>query len=784
MMFCTHCGKPLEDGSHFCIYCGAIVTQEMVRPVQQPKKKKLSPLSIVAICAAAMLVVIGILAVVLLGPGSSEGPASLSEDPVDVEEDEDSDQVGQPPAEVEPVFRPQLLSFPAAPELAAPAVTAYEVAPDFSNVENWDQFSYMNEDAKALLEKNQFVVTEQWFSEYFKLYETNRYSQIPNFVTVDSMMHTYHLYFSLLLSNTEKNHLAGMLEGLSKALLEASTAQYQALAGSEWEEAALRNVAFFAVAARLQDDTVVIPDQALSLAEQELEAIYEAAGIGDSALAKDLVDYTQYIPRGNYAGDPVMERYFRAMMWYGQINFAQKEEVLNRSALLMTLAIRSAGPETWSELYTVTSFFSGGSDDLGYYEYLPAVEASYGGVPKTEALIGNETAYETFTATVRQMDPPAINSVPVWQSQTGSSEDMAQKNKGFRFMGQRFTIDAAIMQQLVYRSVTENAASDQRLLPDFLDVPAALGSDLALELVKETGAAEYGGYTENLMALRQTIGAAPDYSWTSSLYSSWLYTLMPVLEVKGTGYPSFMTTAEWQKKNLETFAGSYTELKHDTVLYAKQVMAELGGGPQEIIDDRGYVEPEAEVYRRFALLAEQTASGLDSYGLISDADLENLSRLAELARQLQTISEKELRSETLTDEEYELIRTYGGTLEHFWYEAVKDKVPEGGLATPGELPASLVTDVATDPNGTVLQMGSGKPSEIKVIVPVDGKLRIASGVVYTFYQFEQPMDQRLTDKEWRQLIGEWQLDEGGYTPYEERPKGVWWAQSYRYRWEE
>ena len=60
------------------------------------------------------------------------------------------------------------------------------------------------------------------------------------------------------------------------------------------------------------------------------------------------------------------------------------------------------------------------------------------------------------------------------------------------------------------------------------------------------------------------------------------------------------------KEESECFAGSYTELKHDTVLYSKQVMAEMGGGMEEEPDDRGYVEPEPVVYERFASLAEQT----------------------------------------------------------------------------------------------------------------------------------------------------------------------------------
>ena len=59
--------------------------------------------------------------------------------------------------------------------------------------------------------------------------------------------------------------------------------------------------------------------------------------------------------------------------------------------------------------------------------------------------------------------------------------------------------------------------------------------------------------------------------WSASLYAGWLDTLRPLLEVKGEGYPVFMQNEEWVKKDLECFAGSYTELKHDTILYAKQV---------------------------------------------------------------------------------------------------------------------------------------------------------------------------------------------------------------------
>lgn len=278
-------------------------------------------------------------------------------------------------------------------------------------------------------------------------------------------------------------------------------------------------------------------------------------------------------------------------------------------------------------------------------------------------------------------------------------------------MGQRFTIDGAIMQNLIYQAVKENGQGEKRMLPDVLDVPAALGSDTALEILEQAGAAEFEGYSQNMQYLRESLSEEDTGLFTASLYGEWLNVLRPLLTPKGEGYPVFMQNEEWNKKDLECFAGSFTELKHDTVLYSKQVMAEMGGGYEEELDDRGYVEPEPYVYERFAGLAEQTAEGLKAYGMLGKSDEDNLQLLSELAQKLYAISVKELKEETLTEEEYELIRSYGGNLEHFWYETVKDESEDGQIASQ-LFPAAVVVDIATDPNGQILEAATGDPSTI------------------------------------------------------------------------
>lgn len=669
--------------------------------------------------------------------------------------------------------RPMLLRAEVPAEAAVAAnVSPYDIAPDLSNVENLWQF-YIEDDVAQMLGENGFVVWGDGGSEFYEAYEWNRYSLIPNFVTVDSMMHTYHLYFSYLMKNIERDHLADDLSDLSVKMLENSNRQYEALRGTKWEEAAVRNVAFFAVGARLSGAEVSVCDAAKDMVERELSAIESAAAVAESTLTGEPEDYTQYIPRGYYEGDERLERYFKAMMWYGRIHFAQEKETLDRSALLITMALTEDAESygLWEGVYAVTSFFSGASDDSGVCEYEPLVREAYGENYTLEDLVEDQEAFEQFHMLTAALTPPEINSVPIRDGE----ENVIP---GFRFMGQRFTIDAVIMQNLIYQNVRENASGAKRMLPDVLDVPAALGSGKALEILAEQGDTSYAGYSENMEKLRESLSGENKMLWHASLYANWLNTLRPLLDEKGEGYPVFMQNEEWTKKDLECFAGSFTELKHDTVLYTKQVMAEMGGAMEEEPDDRGYVEPEPLVFERFRYLASETAEGLKRYGMLDTADEENLRRLSEIGERLGVISRKELQNEVLTEEEYDFIRDYGGNLEHFWIEAVKN---DTGVEGVSELPAAVVTDIATDPNGQVLEIATGTPSTILVVVEVDGKVKLARGSVYTFYQFPWNLDDRLTDSKWRYMMG-YQADENGNWKDYEAPLPVEqpaWTQSYR-----
>lgn len=642
-----------------------------------------------------------------------------------------------------------------------PSLKPYTVASDLSNVENSRQFTFSSE-AQQRLVQNGFAVIPRLNEEYYMLYEMNRYDFVPNLVTTDSMLHNYHLFFEHLLKTVEEDKLLPELKNLSSGMMQVSQEQFQTLKGTDWENACRRNMAFFTVANQLIDPASAVPATVQKEVGSELELIKEhkqttvspvmSMGSKPDILTSLKEDYTQYIPRGHYTRSNELKTYFQAMMWYGRMTFLTKDEDAVRSAVLMTMALQTDSVNSsWSKIYNVSNFFVGRSDDPGPNEYSVLLKKIYGSQLSLQTLTDNNK-WRTFLKDASALKGPAINSIPIFDASL--HPDREKEIKGYRFMGQRYTIDADIFQRLIYREVGENLNGEKRLLPKGLDIPAAMGSNEARRILTDTGQDEYQNYSPNMSKMQQYISGLEKETWHQNLYWNWMYTLQPLTRTIPSGYPSFMLNQAWLDKELSTFLGSWTELKHDTVLYAKQNYAEMGGGGDVKVDDRGYVEPNPQLYARLAALSALTRNGLESRGLISERDSESLQRMEKLARDLQNISQQELKGLKLSSQDYELIRSYGGQLEHFWLEALRDQGSKGLSQLLNDNPCMLVTDVATAPPDFVLEEATGYINDIYAVVPVEGKLRIARGGVYSYYEFPQTASQRMTDEQWREMLQE------------------------------
>ena len=665
--------------------------------------------------------------------------------------------------------------FAAYPQIAAKLPQAYQgytLPVDLAALGNYNLFTFSDAQS-ALLAQNGFVATPGEWLEFFQLYEDARYQEIPVFVTTDSVYHVYHLIFDKMLRDLEREYFEPDVRALTAACLQSAQALYTELQGSDLEEIARRVVAYFAVADALINPQAVTPPEVTDLVPAELALIEAHSGlVGSPIFSVDCPgncnpcdtnppaecleqpclceDYSQYVPRGHYTRSEQLQRYFRAMMWYGRINMRLQKPDETRMALLITYVLRHTdvsgvpAADVWARVYDPTVFIVGKADDLGFHEYGALWDTVFGPAAPIST-IADEAKLAAFIEAARLLPPPQINSmwVYIW-------EDKAQVTQGFRFMGQRFVLDAYIFGQLTWRNV--GTLDNARWLPKGLDVMAALGSEEAYAILDGMGETAYAHYPEQMAKVRGEISALQLDSWTQNLYWTWLYTFQPLLQPKDARYPAFMQTSAWTRKDLHTALGSWTELKHDTILYAKQSMAELGGGPPPE-PPHGWVEPNPEAYARLLALTRMTRDGLQSRGLLTENTDANLFRLDNLLTFLLDVAQRELAGEPLTLNDYERIKYYGGELEAMTLAAADQEGEGGSPFFEEDEQAALVADVATDPNGQALEEAVGRIFAIYAVVPDgSGGVHLAKGGIFSYYEFPWPISDRLTDEAWREML--------------------------------
>ncbi len=628
----------------------------------------------------------------------------------------------------------------------------YILSPGLANVINLDRFSQLTPEQRSRIEQNGFVVVPQ--NAYDQIYEilvANEEEGLPSFVTSDAVLHAFHVLYDYALREAEVYSFWDILGNLTMMMLDASETQYQQAPAGRWRDAAERNVMFFAVAASLLGQDVTLTPSVQAEVDKVLALINEHAGATDDWFMGYLEDFSQFIPRGHYTRSETLSHYFLAMMWYGRVAFrlmpngpvGNNDKGMNETAqaILITLALEGnvpglgvgvTGYDAWDAIYIPTAFFVGDADDLTPREYLTLVERIYGLDPSL-ADLNNDTLLTEFIQQADTLRDPQIMS-----SLLMDTEDISH-TKGLRFMSQRYVPDSYILGQLVYVHV------QGRFMPKGLDVMAALGSERAWDLLESEK--DYPGYVNQMARLREQINSLPPETWTSNLYYLWLYSLLPLLNPPTDRHPTFMQSQAWVDKQLMTALASWTELRHDTILYAKQSYTFRTSMPPTN-PYPGYVEPVPALYGRLASLCGMMLSGIGSRGLVREDLLSKLSTLEDLLLGLRAISIKELQGEPLNSTEKDLLRHVGGTLD-----SISSIPADDELTNYADKRMALVADVHTDPNsGRVLEEAVGDPMMIYVAVYIDGAIVLTRGGTFSYYEFTQPMSDRLTDEQWQQML--------------------------------
>ncbi|RJP22795.1 MAG: DUF3160 domain-containing protein [Candidatus Omnitrophota bacterium] len=624
------------------------------------------------------------------------------------------------------------------------AVEAYHIADDFRNVANMNDFQFSPEEKRLLLQ-NGFVVTPSPFREMYDIYNEAQNENYPIFVTVDALLHTYHELFDYILRTIETRKFIADLRALSQTLLDASRNQWNEASDVFVKEAALKNIAFFSIAVALLDETQTTPPEVFDLAESELNLITNHSVLTDSPLFGYMEDYTQYLPRGHYTLSDELGRYFCAMMWYGRMTFhaeaggfynipLELAEEATRRALLITQLLNQiqVGDEpalaVWNRIYQPTVFFVGKSDDLSVLEYSSLIRTIYGNDFTQNSV--DQFADPNFLSKMMTavMDLPAPRIVP-------------ELNRGFRFMGQRFIPDSYMFTELVIDRTS-------RAFPRGLDVMAILGSQRAYEILdqfyQETNDS---AYVSQMASLIDEFSSLPDEKWAQNLYWNWLYCLMPLLAEKGDGFPFYMQNTAWRDKELSCALGSWAELRHDTILYAKQSYTLRGGMPAFNYANE-FVEPNPWAFARLSSLTRFMMDGLQSQNLLFPEFGDRLEQMCDLLISLKAIAEKELTNQSLTIGEKRLIRTISDALTQLTIFDSENDRPGDHLDEDMAVIADVHTDISR--GFQVLEVGVGRPLNLYVIVGNGDALQIAVGSVFSYYEFTS--NERLTDEAWQEML--------------------------------
>ena len=642
------------------------------------------------------------------------------------------------------------------PSSASPRVPPYQVSPDLSNVAGVGD-ALIPPGANRWLAEKSFLVVPGGESQMYQVYQDRPGGK---FVTVDALLHAFYALYDYSLRDMEKRVLLSDLEGLIGSLYDNVARMYR---GSEGvvREAALQDLVYLGVAARLLGIDMDIPGEVDDDVEKELELISGHTGTVTSPLFGYREDYSQYVPRGHYSGDPDLERYFRAMTWLGRMGFypdlgTTPAEIINsrgmtRQALLLVGALHMGEVDgepalkVWDRIYQASSFMVGFSDDLDVCIYTRLAGEVFGWRFPLSRL-GDDAAVDDFIdrAVAEQSSPAG----PGGKVAEGDERDIS-----FRLFGRRFVPDSYIFQQLVANKVVD------RFMPRGLDVPAAFGSDRALEILdKVYGETRYEGYGQNMQELRRELASIDPAQVHSGVYWSWMDTLGILLKPCGDGYPAFMRGTAWQERDLYAFLGSWAEMGHGTILYSKQIgTGRHSEGPASTTAVKGYVEPRPEAFARLAAIVDMLRRGLADRGLAGAAVQERMDALYQLLLNLKTMAEKELRNDPLAAEEYQAIAGIGDSLQYLATFPLEGLEEQSSETDPS---LALVSDVHTDPNyGEVLEVAVGRPAVYYVIAPVEGRPTLTVGAGFSYYEFVKPVAERLTDEAWRGMLDAGQVPE-------------------------
>jgi hypothetical protein len=271
------------------------------------------------------------------------------------------------------------------------------------------------------------------------------------------------------------------------------------------------------------------------------------------------------------------------------------------------------------------------------------------------------------------------------------------------------------MSKVVFDDILWNQDKVQRRIPSGLDVAFAVFANDHLTPVLVERFNDRAGlrfrdglpYQHNLAAARGVIDSLPPADWNESLYARWLGCLRALSQGSREGiFPEATRSRAWGLRVVNTQLGSWSELRHDSVVYVKQSHTRHS----ECDFPTGYVEPvpqfwaRLEAMARWAATSPELAAPLAAANPLRDRHAEFLKTFAARVAVLRQIAERQAAGQELNDDQTLFLKQVvtkmrpdrrtesgGGPVYSGWYFDLFYRSREDG-----DKRDSLVADVHTD----------------------------------------------------------------------------------------
>lgn len=617
-----------------------------------------------------------------------------------------------------------------------------------------------------ILGRNGFVISDsQRFCSFYHGLDSIYAADLPVFVSADAILEAVHRSYDAALKELETTYLiqevTDILSGM-RARLSSVDASDELRADADL---------YLAVAAGLLSGATTgsVTGASGAKVSELLSSAKAASGLGEVTLfgQRQSLDWSQFAPRGHYTETPELQQYFRAMIWLGRtpMRLVATDEMGNQrlmrrqvdAAFLMSELLNEDGLVRWRNVEEVLAAFVGENDNMTPAE-IPALLAALGVTDRA----GTAAVDDATLMNALLLGGYGSQRI-VSQIMYNGIDKTLPAERVFLLFGQRYVVDAHVFSNVVYDRV--GGGSVKRMMPSTLDVAyAALGNDDALPLL--SGQLTQFGYAPELESMRILVDEHGDDYWQSSLYTRWLgalRALSPATALAPTNtaaLPAIAKSAPWGRRILNTQLGSWAELRHDTLLYAKQSYTSY---PACEYPD-AYVDPYPEFFSRLTKLAErgvEVAALVEKVtGTSSTALTAYFTKLASTATMLHDMATEELTGAPFTQDQIDFVN-----------RAVRFKEVDVVCATvmqPSGWYVDLflnqaditkcqptIADVHTQPAdaagtevGRILHVGTGYPRLMVTTMDTCTGPKAYVGVVFAYHERIAEKWKRLTDEEW------------------------------------